>query len=133
MSKASIYIVNATPTTVAPGNVIPLGNTVRRFGCNIAQDGNTITLKGKGYFVVNANVTATPTAAGNVGITMLKNGVAVIGANGVNSVSAVGNSANVSITAIIRNMCDCDSSIISFVLDTTESSVDNVAISICKI
>lgn len=133
MSKSSIYTVNSITTTVAPGNVVPLGSTIRRFGCNVAQDENSITVKGKGYFAVTANATVTPSSVGNVGITMLKDGVVVTGASGINSVSTVGNTVTVPITAIIRNTCDCDSSNISFTLDTTTSNVVNFVVSVVKL
>ena len=133
MSKSAIYTVNSTATSVTPNNIIPLGNTIRRFGCNVAEDGNTIILKGKGYYLIEANAIVTPTAIGNVGVTMMKNGVAVIGATGIGSVSTVGNSVTIPITAIVRNSCDCDSSIISFVLNTTASSVINFSVSVVKL
>lgn len=133
MSTSTIYTVNSTANSVTPTNIIPIGNTVRRFGCNIAQDGNTITLKGRGYYLINAAITLTPTAIGNVGVTMRKDGAAVTGASGVGSVSAVGNSVTIPITAVVRNACDCDSSILSFVLDTTAATVVNIAVSVVKL
>lgn len=133
MSKSAIYTVNSTPTTVVPDNIIPLGSTIRRFGCNIAQDGNTITLSGKGYYLVSVSATVNPTAIGNVGITMLKDGAEVTGASAIESVAAADNSVAIPITAIVRNNCDYDSSVISFVLDTTTSNVVNFAVSIVKL
>lgn len=133
MSTSTIYTVNSTANSVTPTNIIPLGNTVRRFGCNLAQNGNTISLKGRGYYLINAAITLTPTAIGNVGVTMSKDGAAVTGASGVGSVSAVGNSVTIPITAVVRNACDCDSSILSFVLDTTAATVVNIAVSAVKL
>lgn len=133
MSKSAIYTVNSTPTTITPNDIIPLGATNRRFGCNILQDGNTITLSGKGYYLITVSSTITPLVIGNVGITMLKDGIEVIGASATGSVSTVGNSVAIPINAIVRNMNDCDSSIISFVLETTASSIDNFAVSIIKL
>ena len=46
MSKSAIYTTNTSKPTVAVGGVVPVGVTTRRFGCNIKQDGNTITLCG---------------------------------------------------------------------------------------
>lgn len=63
MSKSSIYTANTTPISVVVGGIIPLGNTVRRFGCNIIQDGNTIIIKGKGYFKVTTSFTVSPETA----------------------------------------------------------------------
>ena len=63
MSKSAIYTAMTTPISVAIGSTVPLGTTIRRFGCNVAQDGNTITIKGKGYFLVTASITAETTRA----------------------------------------------------------------------
>lgn len=133
MSKSAIYTVNLTPTTVSPAGVIPLGATIRRFGCNIMQDGNTITITGRGYYLISVSATVTPTTAGDVGVTILKDGVEVTGATATDSVSTVGDSASISLTAILRNGCDCGNSLITFVLNTTESSVENFAVTIVKL
>ena len=122
-----------TPASVAIGSTVPLGTTIRRFGCNIAQDGNAITIKGKGYFLVTASVTAAPAAAGTVTVSMSKDGVPVSGATASGSVSTAANPTALPITAIVRNACDCDSSALSFTLDGTASSVQNVAVTVVKL
>ena len=48
MSKSAIYTANTSAQTVAVNDVIPVGITSRRFGCNIRQDGNTIDRKSVG-------------------------------------------------------------------------------------
>ena len=133
MSKSAIYTVNSTATTVTPGSIIPLGSTIRRFGCNISQDGNTITLTGKGYYLIHVSATVNPTAAGNVGITTLKDGIPVTGGTASGSTTTANNSVSIPITAMVRNLNDCDTSIISFNLDTTTSSVANISVSIIKL
>ena len=133
MSKSAIYTAMTTPASVAIGSTVPLGTTIRRFGCNIAQDGNAITIKGKGYFLVTASITAAPAAVGAVTVAMNKDGVPVSGATASNSVSTAANPTALPITAIVRNACDCDSSALSFTLDGTASSVQNVAVTVVKL
>lgn len=133
MSKSAIYTAMTTPTSVAVGSTVPLGATIRRFGCNIAQDGNAITIKGKGYFLVTASITAAPDAVGTVTVSMSKDGVPVSGATASGSVSTAANPTALPITAIVRNACDCDSSALSFTLDGTESTVQNVAVTVVKL
>lgn len=133
MSKSAIYTALSAPTSVLPGDIIPLGSTIRRFGCNIRQDGNTITIKGKGYFLVNVSVTVAPTAAGTVIITLNKDGIPITGATASGSVSTAANPVALPITAIARNACDCDSSIISLTLSGQASTVQNVAITVIKL
>ena len=130
MSKSAIYTTNTTAPTIAVDGIIPVGTTTRRYGCNIRQDGNAITLCGQGYYLVNVSATVTPTAAGTVSVTAQKDGVAIVGATGSETVAAVANAANISITAIVRNACGCDSSILSFSLGGVAAVVDNFAVTV---
>ena len=133
MSKSAIYTTNTTAPTIAVDGIIPVGTTTRRYGCNIRQDGNAITLCGQGYYLVNVSATVTPTAAGTVSVTAQKDGVDIVGATGSETVAAVSNAANISITAIVRNACGCDSSILSFVLGGVAAVVDNFAVTVEKL
>lgn len=82
--KSAIYTADPSSTVLtlstAAGTAIPLGTTIRRFGCNAVLSGNGVLLKGQGYFDVDASVTFTPTAAGAYTVTLFKDGVAVPGA-----------------------------------------------------
>ena len=131
MSKSAIYTVNSNITTVSPGEIIPLGSTIRRFGCNIAQDGNTITLCGRGYYHITATATVSPTAAGDVGVALLKDGVPLSTASA--TVAAADDLVTIPINVIVRNACDCGSSIISFNLDTTESDLISFSTTVIKL
>ena len=133
MSKSAIYTTNTTAPTIAVDGIIPVGTTTRRYGCNIRQDGNAITLCGQGYYLVNVSATVTPTAAGTVSVTAQKDGVDIVGATGSETVAAVSNAANISITAIVRNACGCDSSILSFILGGVAAVVDNFAVTVYKL
>lgn len=133
MSKSAIYTTNTTAPTIAVDGIIPVGTTTRRYGCNIRQDGNAITICGQGYYLVNVSATVTPAAAGTVSVTAQKDGVAIVGATGSETVAAVSNAANISITAIVRNACGCDSSILSFVLGGVAAVVDNFAVTVEKL
>ena len=133
MSKSAIYTTNTTAPSIAVDGIIPVGTTTRRYGCNIRQDGNAITICGQGYYLVNVSATVTPTAAGTVSVTAQKDGVAIVGATGSETVAAVANAANISITAIVRNACGCDSSILSFILGGVAAVVDNFAVTVYKL
>lgn len=132
MSKSAIYTANTSAQTVAVNDIIPVGTTSRRFGCNIRQDGNTITLTGPGYYLVNASATVAPTAAGTVSVTGQKDGVAVIGATAAATTTVAAESANLSLGFIVRNV-SCGSSILSFVLGGAESTVSNLAVTVTKL
>lgn len=132
MSKSAIYTVNAAGVTVNAGSVIPLGNTIRRFGCCIRQDGNTITLCGQGYYLVNVSATITPAEAGVVTVYAQKDGVELIDAAASQSADA-GGAVNLSIPAIVRNACDNSNSLLSFALDGVTAIINNIAVTIEKL
>jgi hypothetical protein len=133
MSKSAIYTTNTSAPAVAVDGIIPVGNTTRRYGCNIKQDGNAITLCGNGYYFVNVSATVTPAAAGTVSVTAQKDGVAIIGATGSETVAAAATAVNIGLTAIVRNACGCESSILSFVLGGAASVIDNLAVTVVKL
>lgn len=132
MSKSAIYTTNVSNPTVAVGGIVPVGSTTRRYGCNIRQDGNAITLCGQGYYLVNVSATVAPTAAGTVSLTAQKDGVAIIGATAAQTVAANG-VANLTIAAIIRNACGCDGSLLSLALDGVASVINNLAFTVEKL
>ena len=132
MSKSAIYTTNVSNPTVPVGGIVPVGSTTRRYGCNIRQDGNAITLCGQGYYLVNVSATVAPTAAGTVSLTAQKDGVAIIGATAAQTVAANG-VANLTIAAIIRNACGCDGSLLSLVLDGVASVINNLAVTVEKL
>lgn len=131
MSKSAIYTANAVASTVAVGDLIPLGSTSRRYGCNLRQDGNGITATGAGYYLITMSATVAPTAAGAVTITGQKDGVAIIGATAT-STAAAGAATDLAFSAIVRNI-GCGSSILSFVLTGAAATVSNFAVSVVKL
>lgn len=133
MAKSAIYTVNTTAPTLAVGDIIPLGNTVRRFGQCIRQDGNAISVCGKGYYLVTASITATPTAAGTITVNAQKDGVAIPGATASETVAAANTSVNLSIAAIVRNICDCGGSMLSFAVEDSAGVINNIAVTVEKL
>lgn len=131
MSKSIIYTTNVTASAVAAGDLIPLGSTSRRYGCNLRQDGNGITATGAGYYLVTMSATVAPTAAGAVTITGQKDGVAIIGATAT-STAAAGAATDLAFSTVVRNI-GCDSSILSFVLTGAAATVSNFAVSVVKL
>lgn len=132
MSKSMITTVNSLAQTVTAGNIIPLGTTVRRFGCNCRQDGNTIANTGKGYYTVLVSVTATPAAAGTITVTAKNDGVDIIGATGSATVAAVNTSVNISLIGTIRNYSDCETSSLSVVLTGEDAVINNMTVKVIK-
>lgn len=130
--KSAIYTANTGATAVAVGGVIPLGTVNRRFGCNVNLSGNGITVTEKGYYDVTASFTFTATAAGNVTVTMFRDGVAVPGATATATAAAAG-TVNLSFPAIVRQQCCNSSSTLTFVLTGTAATLNNAAVVVKKL
>ena len=129
MSKSLIQTVNQSSQAVAANSIIDLGSVIRRFGCNLRLNGNAIEVDGAGYYTVDCNVTLAPTTAGNVTVTLCKNGVPLTGATATGSVSTAGNPVTLPIQTTIREGCACDGgTALTLVLVAGASTVSNVAV-----
>jgi hypothetical protein len=121
-----------TPTAVAVDGVIPLGSLIRRYGCDVALNGNAVNITGAGYYDVDASVTVTPIAAGTVTITLYKDGVAVPGATASETAAANG-TVDLSIPALVRQVCCAAGSALTLVLTGVAATVNNVALRVQRI
>lgn len=135
MSKSAIYTVNSSPQNVAVNGIISLGSIIRRFGPNLNLAGNAIQINGSGYYNLDSSITLAPTAAGNVTVSVFKDNVLIPGAIATETATAANDPVNISINALIREMCPCcdELSNLTFVLTGTASSVTNIAVTVEKI
>lgn len=135
MREAGIYTVNSGAQAVALGGTINLGTINRRFGercCRPSLDlnGSSITLNEPGYYDVDVTITALPTAAGPVTITVNQDGIAVPGST--NSAQATaGNPVNVVSLPTVRVRRGSASNI-SVVLANGAGTVANISVKIIK-
>lgn len=130
--KSVLYAAMQTPTAVAVDGVIPLGSLIRRYGCDVALNGNAVNITGAGYYDVDASVTVTPAAAGTVTITLYKDGVAVPGATASETAAANG-TVDLSIPALVRQVCCAAGSALTLVLTGVAATVNNVALRVQRI
>ena len=121
-----------TPTAVAVDGVIPLGSLIRRYGCDVALNGNAVNITGAGYYDVDASVTVTPTAAGTATVTLYKDGVAVPGATASETAAANG-TVDLNIPALVRQVCCAAGSALTLVLTGVAATVNNVALRVQRI
>lgn len=131
--KSAIYTANTTATAVSVNGIIPLGETIRRFGTNLSQSGNTITAQGRGYYDVNVSVSAEAIAAGDVTVSLLADGSPVPGATATESAAAAGDIVNLAFPGMIRLLRECDSSNLALQLTDGAATVQNVAVLIEKV
>ena len=130
--KSALYAAMQTPTAVAVDGVIPLSSLIRRYGCDVALNGNAVNITGAGYYDVDASVTVTPAAAGIVTISLYKDGVAVPGATASETAAANG-TVDLSIPALVRQVCCAAGSALTLVLTGVAATVNNVALRVQRI
>ena len=130
--KSALYAAMQTPTAVVVDGVIPLGSLIRRYGCDVALNDNAVNITGTGYYDVDASVTVTPIAAGTVTITLYKDGVAVPGATASETAAANG-TVDLSIPALVRQICCAAGSALTLVLTGAAATVNNVALRVQRI
>lgn len=130
MSKAILYVANTGVQNVPVDGIVSLGSTIRRFGCGVTLSGNGISITEPGYYEVNVSVTVAPTAAGDVTVALLNNGVAVPGATASATVAAANDFANLAFESIVRTFCNATTGDLTLLLTDTASSVTNVAVTV---
>jgi len=130
--KSALYAAMQTPTAVAVDGVIPLGSLIRRYGCDVALNGNAVNITGAGYYDVDASITVAPTAAGTVTVTLYKDGVAIPGATASETAAANG-TVDLSIPALVRQVCCEAGSALTLVLTGAAATVNNVALRVQRI
>lgn len=135
MSKSVIYTANTSSQSVAVNGLINPGTVIRRFGPNLALSGNAIQIDGAGYYDIDASFTVAPTTAGNVTISVLKDGVVIPGAVATQSTTADNSPVNISISSLVREFCPCCEGIsnLTFMLTGTAASVTNSSIVVEKV
>lgn len=116
MSKSLIQTANTSTQAVSPTTTSPafvsLGNVVRRYGCNLRLNGNSIEQTGSGYFEIEGTITVAPTAAGTVTVALFENGEVLAGSLVSGSVSTANNPVTLPLCGTTRNCgCECASSI----------------------
>lgn len=140
--KSAIYTANTSATNVTltaaqPTASLPLGTTIRRFGCNTQLSGNGILIEGQGYYDIDSSVTITAPAAGNYTVTLFEDGVPVPGATQTVVAAATG-IVSFNIPAIVRLQCCSSSSTLTLVISTTATlpatiTINNVGMVVEKI
>ena len=131
--KSALYAAMQTPTAVAVDGVIPLGSLIRRYGCDVALNGNAVNIAGAGYYDVDASVTVAPAAVGTVTVTLFTDGVAVPGAPASATAAAANDALDLNITALVRQVCCAAGSALTLVLTGAAATVNNVALRVQRI
>lgn len=135
MSKSLIQVANTstqavTPTTTSPA-IVSLGTTIRRYGCNLRQNGYAIEENGEGYYEIEGTITVAPTTAGVVTVALYENGEIMRGSQVSSYVSLAENPITLPLIATSRIMC-CNTANVSVGVVEGAGNVQNVSLRIVK-
>lgn len=130
--KSALYAANTNAQTVtASDSPIQFGSIVRRYGRCTNLSGENVTIQESGYYDIDTNFTFTATAAGTIVISLYKDGVLIPGATATVTVAA-GSAYSISIPAIVRNTCNCESTITARIIGVA-GVINNAAIAVERI
>lgn len=130
--KSVLYTALPATTAVNAGDVMPLGNVVRRFGSAIRLDGNTIVLTEPGYYAVSVTSTVQPTGTTAFNVQIEENGTLIPGAITTVAPTAAGNSTPMMIPrAICRVYCNGIKSLALRI--TAAGNVTHLAVAVEKV
>lgn len=96
-----IQVYSNTPTAILEGGTLPFLSSVERRGCTTALNGGSISIRHKGIYLIVANFSFAPTAAGDVIITMQRDGVESLVNIGSETAAAAGDIVNITIPSIV--------------------------------
>ena len=108
--KSAIYAANTASQDVSANGVINFGSVVRRFGQNCNLSGGNVVVDGSGYYDVDVNINFLGSATDTATFTVFKDGTAIPGASATVT-TAASTAGTVTIPAVIREICCCESTI----------------------
>ena len=130
--NSAILVVNENTAQIPINGLVPLGSVVRRFGKNCLLSGNGVVCDGQGYYQVDAVVTLIPSAVGTVNLTLLSDGVALVGSTVSETVAAANDSATLAISYMVRNRCCEDGQTLTLQVGGVAASASAVMFRVVK-
>ena len=106
--KSALEAVTTTAQTVVADGLLTFETNTVLSGCSITHiaGSNTVKLGKRGLYLVSVGVDLSPTAAGDIAIQLLNNGVAVPGALATVT-GAAGDTYNLAFTTLVRVLPSC--------------------------
>ena len=136
MSRSLIQVANTSTQAITPGDapaIVSLGNVIRRYGCNLRLNGNSIEERGNGYYEIEGTITVAPTAIGVVRVGLYENGVLLPGSEVSSNVETAASPVTLTLLATSRLNGCCDSAAsITVGVVAGVGNVENVSLRIVK-
>ena len=121
-----------TPVQVTADTAVPLGDVVRKAGCDIAARGTYIAERVQGYYLVFVNAIFAPTASGTVTMQLMENGTAIPGAATTDVVGAANESSEFTLAGIVSRVPCCVEKNIS-VSFSAAGSLESISVTVVRV
>lgn len=133
--KSALTTVATAAQTVAANGFVnfPTNNLLTGVAIGHATGATTVNLL-RGLYLVTLNADVTPTSAGDIGLRLIRNGVAVPGAEATVT-GATGDTYNVSFATLIRVLPSCcviNNNSMLQVQATAAGTITNASLSVVK-
>lgn len=134
--KSVLNTIATAEQTVAANGFLQFPTNAVSGGSSIAHTaGSTMTTLGYGLYLVAVNADLTPTAAGDIGLQLVRNGVAVPGAEATVT-GATGDTYNVGFTTLLvvrRSCCAVNNNAALQVQATAAGTISNASLSVIRL
>ena len=130
----ALYAYTQSTQAVSAGGTVSFSAS-QRCGRSAVLDGNSVALTTPGVYRFEASFTGTTDAVGTLAIQAQSNGADVSGAYAAATIAAVGDSANLGMTFLVRvGQCGCwNRNAVAFVNSGDDATLDNAAVTVTRI
>lgn len=132
--QSALFAITPTTATVPAGGALPLTTVARRITPRITLGSDSANICVPGYYEIDATVTFTAAAAGNVTITAFQNGEAIPGITATETITTPTTEVRtITLHGIVRVRCQEPVSIT--LANTSEIAIttSNIALSVIRI
>lgn len=132
-AQSALFVITPTASDVAAGGAIPLSTVARRITPRITLGSDSANVAVPGYYELNATITFTASAAGDVTIAAYQNGVAIPGITATETITTADTEVRtIALHGIVRVRCE---PIAITLVNESEVAIatSNVALSLVRI
>lgn len=131
--QSALFAITPTVSEVAAGGALPLTTVARRITPRITLGSDSVNVAVPGYYELDATITFTTAAAGDVTIAAYQNGEAIPGIVATETITtATTETRTIALHGIVRVRCE-PLSITLVNVGTTAITTTNIALSLVRI
>lgn len=132
--QSALFAITPTTATIVAGGALPLTTVARRITPRIQLGSDSANIAVPGYYEIDASITFTAAAAGDVTITAFQNGEAIPGITATETITtATTEVRTISLHGIVRVRCQEPVSITLANVGAVAITTSNISLSVVRI